>query len=160
MKALAITCSLFLFAVLPSTGGELNRKELISKALDAERTFHSTRQRLDKAVAAHNEAKPDRERVDAQLEEAFTTIEKPFRESILALAARIVKGDRIDEFPGILALGEITYDPEGESYSLTIDWGYGDYEGSWRLLPRSFEFNFSLSGEFLELRDSPVPESE
>jgi len=108
MKTLVTICAFLLVAVVQGTAAELSRKELISKALEAQRTFSSTRQRLDNAVLAHNKSKPDRDRRDVQLEEAFTAIQRPFRERNNSLAARISVGDRIEDFPGILALGEIT----------------------------------------------------
>ena len=160
MKTLFIVYIVFSVSVLMSLGDEVPSAALVAKAIDGQRAFESQRERLDKVVAAHNQRKPDWKRGNADLHEAFASIQKPFRKMISELATRISNGDKIDEFPGILALGKIIFDPTSESYRLVIDWGYGSYEDSWQQFPQSFEFDISVSGVFLKSRHSPMPQTE
>jgi hypothetical protein len=146
--------------MLSSLGDEVDPKVLVARVIEGQRTFESQRKRLDKLVVAHNQQKPDWKLVDADLRDAFASIQKPFRKMISELATRISNGDKIDEFPGILALGKIIFDPTSESYRLVIDWGYGSYEDSWQQFPQSFEFDISVSGVFLKSRHSPMPQTE
>ena len=160
MKTLFIAYIAFSVTMLMSLGDEVSPKALVGKAIEGQRAFESQRERLDKVVVAHNQRKPDWKRGDADLGEAFASIQKPFRKMISELAGRISSGDKIDQFPGILALGKMIFDSESESYRLIIDWGYGSYEDSWDQFPQSYEFDISSSGVLLEARHSPMPQSE
>jgi hypothetical protein len=161
MKMLSIACIVFSVSMPLSLGDEDTSQELVTRAIEGQREFTSQRERLDKLVAAHNKRKIDWKRgSDVDLQEAFASIQKPFRKTISELAATIKAGDKIEKYPGILALGKITFDPTSESYRLVIDWGYGSYEDSWVQFPQSFEFNISVSGVFLDARRSPMPQTE
>ena len=161
MNKLTILTAAFFLPVLSISGDELSGKALVMQVLEARESFESNRDRLDKLVGDHNQSEPDwTVGYPKKLREAFAEIQQPFRAKVLELASKVEAGSRIQDFPGILALGCIAFDPESEIYELVIDWGYGDYEGSWRLLPRSFSFWFDASGKFIRQYESPVPETE
>lgn len=161
MTTIAPAFALILALTLTSFGNEAKPSDLVTKALVERKKFNSKKERLSELINTHNHSKPDRNgKVSLALLQAMASIQKPFEESVRKLGSIIKSGEPIGNYPGILALGKIRFDSSTQTYTLEINFGYGDYEGSWQLVPRSYSIKFDATGKLLNTADSLVPETE